>query len=105
MPPKNKRFRPLQGLQRRVPLEGMTVAVRLPDRKRLCGTAEAAELYGCTRQHIVLMAKRKQIWCKRVSPKSTVYDADQIEQLARERSQLRNQGKLGGRRPGDKKSA
>ncbi len=75
------------------------MAVRLPGKKRLCCTTEAADLYGCSPQHMWLMAQRGQVWSEQVGPKSIMFDADEIERLAAERDQLRKAGKLGGRRP------
>jgi hypothetical protein len=76
----------------------MTVAVRLPPR-RLCGTAEAARIYGCSIRNIRVLAEAGQIWSQKVSARSMLVDADEIERLARERAHLRKAGKLGGRRP------
>jgi hypothetical protein len=81
-------------------MEGMSVAVQLPPKRNLCGTCEAAEIYGCGENHIRGMALRGEIWCKQISSRSFVYDADEIRRLAAEREQLRKAGKLGGRRPG-----
>jgi hypothetical protein len=81
------------------------MAIKLPPKRRLCGTAEAAALYGCGEQHIRRMATRGEIWSEQVSPRSCVYDADEIERLANERARLRKMGKLCGRRPGEAKSA
>lgn len=61
---------------------------------------EAAQIYGCGENHIRGMALRNEIWCKQISSRSFVYDADEIRRLAAERQQLRKAGKLGGRRPG-----
>lgn len=83
----------------------MTVAVRLPPKQNLCGTAEAAEIYGCRVSHIRGMATRGEIWCQQVSERGFVYDADEIRRLAAERDALRKQGKLCGRRPGGRRSA
>ena len=78
--------------------------IKLPS-KRLCGTAEAAKIYGCSQEHVRLMARRGQIWWEKVGPRAMVVDADELGRLARERDKLRKAGKLCGRRPGDKKSA
>lgn len=51
------------------------------------------------------MADRGEIWSQKVSTRSMLVDADEIERLAGERDGLRRQGKLRGRRPGDRKSA
>ena len=85
-------------------LEGMSVAVQLPPKRNLCGTAEAAKIYGCGENHIRGMALRNEIWCKQISSRSFVYDADEIRRLAAEREQLRKAGKLCGRRPGSASS-
>lgn len=77
--------------------------VQLPPKKRLCATTEAAKLYGCSPQNMWLMAQRGQVWSQVVGAKTIVFDADEIERLAREREQLRKAGKLGGRRPGSKR--
>lgn len=81
------------------------MAVRLPPKRRLCGTDEAARLYGCGVSHIRGMACRGEIWCERISDRMFVYDADEIQQLAKERDRLRAAGKLCGRRPTGSKSA
>ena len=81
------------------------MAVQLPPKRNLCGTAEAADLYGCSPQHMWLMAKRGQCWSKRVAAKSILFDADEIARLAKDRDCLRKAGKLGGRRPGQRKTA
>lgn len=86
-------------------MESMTVAVQLPPNRNLCGTAEAAEIYGCRVSHIRGMATRKEIWCRKVSARGFVYDADEIRRLAAERDRLRRAGKLCGRRPTGRKSA
>jgi hypothetical protein len=85
--------------------EAMRMAVKLPPNRRLCGTDEAAALYGCTVSHIRGMAQRKEIWTKRISDRVYVYDADEIERLALERDKLRAAGKLCGRRPRGRKTA
>jgi hypothetical protein len=77
----------------------MTMSIELPTKKKLCGTAEAAGIYGCRVSHIRGMAVRGEIWCEQVSPRSFVYDEDEIRRLAAERDRLRSRGKLGGRRP------
>lgn len=76
------------------------MAIKFPPQKNVCGTAEAAKIYGCGENHIRGMASRGEIWCKQISSRSFVYDADEIRRLAAEREQLRKAGKLGGRRPG-----
>jgi hypothetical protein len=77
------------------------VSIRLPPKRNLCGTAEAAEIYGCRVSHIRGMAIRSQ----QISERTFVYDADEIRRLAAERDQLRQAGKLCGRRPSGRKSA
>lgn len=79
------------------------MAVQIRTKKDLCGTAEAAEIYGCRVSHIRGMATRGEIWSEQVSARSFVYDANQIRQLAQERDKLRKAGKLCGRRPGGRK--
>ena len=81
------------------------MAVRLPPKRKLCGTAEAAAIYGCTVSHIRGMACRGEIWSERISDRSVVYDSDEIMRLASERDRLRAAGKLCGRRPSGSKSA
>lgn len=81
------------------------MAVRLPPKRNLCGTDEAADLYGCTVSHIRGMAGRGEIWSQRISDRVYVYDADEIQQLAKERDKLRAAGKLCGRRPRGSKTA
>ncbi len=83
----------------------MKMPVKLPPNRKLCGTAEAADIYGCSQRHVRLMADRGEIWSQKVSSRSMLVDADEIERLAGERGGLRRQGKLRGRRPGDRKSA
>lgn len=73
---------------------------KLPN-KKLCGTAEAAEIYGCSERHIRYMVATKQIkFCQPLGARSFAYDADEISALAAEREAQRKAGKLGGRRPG-----
>jgi hypothetical protein len=74
-------------------------------RRNLCGTEEAADIYGCSTTNIRIMAAREQIWSQEISDRVYVYDADEIRRLAAEREKLRESGKLGGRRPGGKKTA
>ena len=74
-------------------------------RRNLCGTEEAAKIYGCSMTNIRIMAARDQIWSKEISDRVYVYDAEEIRRLADEREKLRESGKLGGRRPGGKQSA
>lgn len=81
------------------------MSVTLPPKRRLCGTEEAAGLYGCTVSHVRGMAIRKEIWSERISDRVYVYDADEIQRLAKERDKLRAQGKLCGRRPRGRKTA
>jgi predicted nucleic acid-binding protein len=83
----------------------MRMAVRLPPKRRLCGTAEAADIYGCSQRHIRLMADRREIWSEKLSERVLVVDADEIERLAKDREDLRKAGKLCGRRPGGRRSA
>lgn len=79
--------------------------IQLPPKKRLCATTEAARIYGCSPQNMWTMAQRGQVWSQVVGAKTIVFDADEIERLAKEREQLRKAGKLGGRRPGRRKTA
>lgn len=81
------------------------MAVKLPPKRRLCGTGEAAEIYGCTVSHVRGMACRGEIWCERISDRMYVYDADELQRLADERDRLRRAGKLCGRRPRGSQSA
>lgn len=81
------------------------MAIRLPPKRNLCGTAEAAEIYGCSQRHIRLMADRQEIWSEKVSERVLLVDADEVERLARERDKLRAAGKLCGRRPSGRKTA
>jgi hypothetical protein len=83
----------------------MKMAVQLPPKRRVCGTEEAAEIYGCGVSHIRGMASRGEIWSEQLSARFFVYDADEIERLAKERQQLRKAGKLCGRRPNGRKTA
>jgi hypothetical protein len=80
------------------------MSFKLPPR-RLCGTGEAADLYGCSVSHIRGMAVRGEIWTQGLGPRSWLYDADEIARLASEREKLRQAGKLRGRRPGQLRSA
>lgn len=81
------------------------MAVQLPTKRRLCGTAEAADIYGCSEAHIRRMACRNEIWSQRISDRSFVYDVEEIRQLASERTKLRHAGKLCGRRPAGRQTA
>lgn len=81
------------------------MAVRLPPKRRLCGTAEAARIYGCSQRHLRLMADRGEIWSEKISSRSLLVDADEVARLAREKDDLRKAGKLCGRRPSGLKSA
>jgi hypothetical protein len=89
----------------RLPSEGMAMALKIRTKRDLCGTTEAAAIYGCRVSHIRGMATRGEIWSEKVSARSFVYDANQIRQLAQERDKLRQAGKLCGRRPSGRKSA
>lgn len=80
------------------------MAVKLPP-KNLCGTREAADIYGCSQRHIRLMADRQEIWSRKVSERVIVVDADEIRRLAAERERQRAAGKLCGRRPAGRKTA
>lgn len=77
----------------------------LKTKRNLCGTDEAARIYGCSTTNVRIMAARGQIWCEEISDRVYVYDADEIRSLAIDREKLRESGKLGGRRPGGKQSA
>ncbi len=81
------------------------MAVQLPPKRNLCGTAEAADLYGCSQRHIRTLADRNEIWSKKVSERVLLVDADEIRRLAVEKDRLRKAGKLCGRRPSGRKSA
>jgi hypothetical protein len=81
------------------------MAVEIPPKRKVCGTQEASQIYGCTVGHIRGMATRGEIWSGEVSPRVYVYDVDEIRRLAVERNQLRLAGKLCGRRPNGRKSA
>ena len=81
------------------------MAVKLPPKRRLCGTDEAASVYGCTVSHVRGMACRGENWSERISDRVYVYDADELERLALERDKLRAAGKLCGRRPSGRKTA
>jgi hypothetical protein len=83
----------------------MRMAVQLPPKRRLCGTAEAADIYGCSEAHIRRMAVREEIWSSKISDRSFVYDADEIRRLASDRQRLRHAGKLRGRPPASSRSA
>ena len=82
----------------------MKMPVRLPA-KKLCSTTEAADIYGCSGTHIRGMAVRGEIWSQQITKRAWLYDADEIQQLAKEREKLRAAGKLCGRRPGQRQSA
>lgn len=88
---------------RRYAAEAMGVSLKT--KRNLCGTDEAARIYGCSTTNIRIMAAREQIWSEEISDRVYVYDADEIRRKAEERESLRRSGKLGGRRPGGKKSA
>jgi hypothetical protein len=83
----------------------MSVTVQLPTKRNLCGTVEAAQLYGCSRRHIRTLAEHGEIWSEQISDRIFVYDADEIRRLAREKDDLRKAGRLCGRRPAGRKSA
>lgn len=83
----------------------MKMPVQLPVKRNLCGTVEAAKLYGCSRRHIRTMAEGGEIWSEQISDRIFVYDADEIRRLASQKDSLRRAGKLGGRRPMGRKSA
>jgi hypothetical protein len=68
-------------------------------KRRLCGTIEAARIYGCTTAHIRKLSRLGDVWSEKISDRVTVYDADQVRRLACERSKARAQGKLAGRAP------
>ncbi len=78
--------------------------IKLPAR-RLCGTAEAARIYGCSQRHLRKLADHGEIWSERISSRTILYDADEIDRLAHQREKLRQAGKLCGRRPGGRASA
>jgi len=80
------------------------VALQFPSRRNLCGTSEAAEIYGCGVSHIRGMATRGEIWSQQISPRWFVYDADEIRRLAAERDEMRRLGKMCGRRPTGQKT-
>lgn len=81
------------------------MAVQLPTKRNLCGTIEAAELYGCSRRHVRTLAERGEIWSEQISDRIFVYDADEIRRLAAQKNKLRLAGKLCGRRPSGRKTA
>ncbi|NBP86378.1 MAG: hypothetical protein EBU54_14790 [Mycobacteriaceae bacterium] len=83
----------------------MKVTVQLPTKRNLCGTIEAADLYGCSRRHVRTLAERGEIWSEQISDRIFVYDADEIRRLASEKNALRKAGKLCGRRPSGRRSA
>jgi len=87
-----------------VQMKGIEMPVRLPP-KNLCSTIEAAEIYGCSGTHVRGMASRGEIWSQQITPRAWLYDADEIQRLAREREKMRAAGKLCGRRPGHRESA
>ena len=89
----------------KVQMKGIEMPVRLPPNRKLCGTAEAADIYGCSQRHVRLMVRKQQIWSLKIGPRAMLVDAEEIQRLAAERDNLRRQGKLCGRRPGDRKSA
>lgn len=74
-------------------------------RRRLCGTAEAASIYGCSQRHVRMMAARREIWSDKVGDRALVVDADEVRRLAAERQRQRRAGKLRGRHPGGQASA
>lgn len=81
------------------------MSIRLPAKRNLCGTAEAAQITGYGTSHIRGMATRGEIWSEQIGPRSFVYDEDELRRLVAERERLRNQGKLCGRRPSGLKTA
>ncbi len=81
------------------------MSIKLAAKRRVCGTAEAARIYGCSQRHVRLMADRGEVWSEKISERSIVVDADEIERLATEREKMRRAGKLCGRRPAGRKTA
>jgi len=81
------------------------VAIKLPSDRPVCGTKEAARIYGCSQRHIRTMAERREIWFRKLGERAIVVDPAEIKRLADEKARMRRDGKLGGRRPGGKKSA
>lgn len=81
------------------------MAIKLHADRPVCSTKEAANIYGCTQRHIRTMAERKEIWFRKIGERAIVVDPDQIRKLAAEKADMRRAGKLGGRRPGGRKSA
>jgi hypothetical protein len=78
----------------------MAVALKVSTKRELCGTSEAAKIYGCQMSHIRGMATRGEIWSDQLSDRIFVYDVSEIRSLAAEREKLRQAGKLCGIRPG-----
>jgi hypothetical protein len=68
-------------------------------RRRLCLTREAAKLYGCTMGRIRQMAREGTIWCDKAGPRALVFDASEIERLARTRAKQRGERKVRGTPP------
>ena len=63
--------------------------------RSLCTTAEAAKEFGCTTQHIRLLAREKVIWSRVESPRVVLYDLDEIKRIAKEHKAKRK--RRGGR--------
>lgn len=72
----------------------------LESKRRLCFTRDAAKIYGCTMSRIRQMAREKLIWSRKLGDRAVVFDADEIERLAKEQAARRAEGKQSGKRPG-----
>ena len=68
----------------------------IESRRKLCLTREAARLYGCTMGRIRQMAREGIIWCEKAGPRALVFDAAEIERLAKARAATRSAGRLRG---------
>jgi len=80
------------------------MAIKLPPKRRVCGTAEASEVTGYSQRHIVTMANRGEIWSEKISTRALLVDLDELERLAGEKASQRKAGKLCGRPRGYRKT-
>jgi len=91
---------PVDSQSGRITVGDMSVALKVSTKRELCGTSEAARIYGCQMSHIRGMATRGEIWSEQLSERIFVYDANEIRRLAADREKLRRAGKLCGIPPG-----
>jgi len=71
----------------------------LETRRKLCLTREAARIYGCTMNRIRQMAREGLVWSEKAGPRAFVFDALEIERLAKTRAAARMAGPCRGKAP------